>query len=754
MLKKIIKRDGSEQDFIPSKINGWGEWASRELEGRVDWSSVVLHVVSTLPEKASSQQLHEAMIRYCADQGTWGYNRMAGKLYSAMTNKKIHGDVLPSVQVLQQRLHDIGFMPMLAYSDEEYSYIESLINHRLDQQATYFELKQVREKYSIVNRVKGDEYESQQYVYMRMAMSLAEDQPKERRMEDLTEWYKLLSEKKLNAPTPNYTNLGTYERGLSSCCLYKSGDDAFSLAIGDHIAYIMTVMSAGIGNNIDTRGIGDPIRGGTIKHKGKLPYYRAMTGAVKANTKNGRNGALTTYYQAFDPEAGAINVMRNPKTPTEKANPDIDYALLTNKFFARKAAKNEDIFCFTSFNAPELYQAFYNGDDKNFTKIYEKLEADASFKKVYVSARELIIQAMNQAFETGRHYLAWADEMNRHTPFKETIWSSNLCTEIMVPTTPYVDMRDLYSTEDHGRGEIGMCTLGGAIVSNITSEEEYAKVAYYGLLMIDKCIHRAEYKLPHVGITAKARMNAGLGITGLAHYMAKKGQRYDTYFGKHELHRVAERHAFHTISASLRLGKELGNAPWMHKTKWPEGWLPIDTYNKNVDKISDFKNAYDWELLRAQIIANGGIRNSSLIAHMPTESSSKASGTTNCLYPARALKMMKTDEANVLDWCAPDNDLIGDQYQLAWDVPMKDMIECYAIFQKWTDQGISADLYSLLTEAHAKVSTSELLEAYILMTKFGMKSRYYHNSKTSDGTNMDLEVASETAGCGAGGCTL
>jgi len=756
MLKKIIKRDGREEDVIPSKVNGWGEWASQNLEGRVDWGSIVLYATSTLPEIATSEQLQNRLIDVSREQGNWAANKMAGKLYSAQINKKIHPEGHPSIQALHRQLADIGMMRPLAYTDEEYAIAESLIDHRLDQNATYFELHQVREKYSIKNRVTGQEYETQQFVYMRMAMALAEDQPAERRMHDLERWYTFFSRKKLNAPTPNYLNLGTHLRGYASCCLYATNDSAPSLAIGDHIAYTMTYMSAGIGGNVDTRSMGDPIRGGAIRHQGKLPYFRSLSGAIKANLQNGRGGACTTYFGAFDPEAHFINMMKNPRTPADKQIRDIDFAILTNKFFARKVARNEQVFVFNSFTAPELHAAFYSGDAGRFEKLYAKFEADESFKKKYISAREMILQAWNQAFETGRHYAGWIDEMNRHTPFKDVIRSSNLCTEVMLPTEAYDNMMDLYSTEDHGRGEVGLCSLAGAIVSNIESDEEYAEVCYYGLLMIDKCIHQAEYALPHIGFTAKQRLSAGVGITGLAHHMAKKGLKYDTQEGKNEFHRLAETHAYHLINASLKLGQELGNAPWMHKTKWPEGWLPIDTYAKQVDGVVKPVYERDWEALRAAIIANGGIRNSVTTAHMPTESSSKASGAPNSLYPVRELAMLKTDENVIIDWAAPDGDILGDKYQLAWDIATEDMVDMYAIFQKFTDQGISADFYRRIIDDDV-VTSDEMLSNYIYMTKMGLKTRYYQNSQTSKGSDLQtVNVGNDgiTGGCASGACSL
>ena len=749
MIEIIIKRDGRKEDFSPSKINKWGEWASKSLGTKVDWSSVVLYTVSTLPKETTSFLLQERLIKTCLEYNSWSYNRMAGRLYAALIYKTIFNGQLPTVQELHRKLQSIGMMEYMDYNDDEYAFVEKLIDHSKDMKSAHYELKQIREKYSIKNRVTGEEFESQQFVYMRMAMALASDQPKHRRMNDLVAWYELFSDKILNAPTPNYTNLGTHHRGYASCCLYTVNDNAQSIGIGDHIAYTMTYMSAGIGAHHQIRSVGDPVRGGVIKHLGKLGYYRSLVGAVKANLQNGRGGAAATFYNMFDPEVDVITRLKNPMTTEDKKIRGMDYSAGSNKFFARKAARNEEVFLFNCFTAPDLYDAMYSSDVESFAKLYDKYDQDPDFKKTYVNARENILTVLNEGYETGRTYLHWMDEINTHTPFKDKIYQSNLCSEIVLPTKGYNNMADLYSLEDHGRGEIALCSLAGIIVGNIKDDAQYEKACYYALLMIDKCIHKSHYELPHLGVTAKNRLNAGVGIVGLAHHLAKKGLKYSTSDGKQEIHNVAEKHAYYLIKSSLKLGQELGNAKWMNKTKWPEGWLPIDTYNKNVDSIVLNVTNYDWESLRRDIITNGGIRHSSVIAHMPVESSSKASATTNSLYPIRELSMLKSDNTTIINWCAPDGEKLQNKYELAWNVPTKDMIDCYAIVQKFTDQAISADLYRKIVGDEV-VTSKEMLGDYFYMTKMGLKTRYYQNSKTSDG----VEMGNDGEACAGGGCAL
>ncbi|MBP7709857.1 MAG: ribonucleoside-diphosphate reductase subunit alpha [Rickettsiales bacterium] len=749
MIKYTIKRNGQREEFDPNKINGWGIWASQALGSEVAWSEIVLHVFSIMPEEVTTEQLQNALIKACIDKRTWKYSCMAGRLYAALAYKQLYGkNNIPTVEQLHQRMFEAGLMVKLNYSKEDYAYVQSIINHDLDFKSTQYELQQLRYKYALRNKKTGQEFETPQFVYMRMAMALAEEEPGETRLQDVTKWYEHFSHKRINPPTPNFTNLGTNLRGYASCCLYTVDDNVHSLATGDHIAYIMTAMSAGIGAHMKTRSIGDHVRQGLIEHQGKLPYYKSLVGAIGANLQNGRGGAATVHYTCFDPEVEVIHKLKNPMTPANKQVRGCDYSFGSNKFFARKVARNEDIALFSYVDVPELYESQYDKDQNLFEKLYNKfLESDKP--KTMVSARKLLINVSNEAYETGRHYIHLMDSINKHTPFKEKIYSSNLCQEICEPTKPYKNVAQLYEAWNEDHGEIALCNLAGIIVSNIENDEQYADVAYYALKMIDKTISLTKYTFKSLEDTSKARMNAGVGVLGLAHLMAKKDLKYSSQAGKNFIHELFETHYWHLLNASLCLGKELGNAKWMDKTLWPEGWLPLDTYEKNVDELVTTNNKRDWESLRKQIIANKGIRNSVLTAHMPGESSTIAAGTTNSVYPIRDFDLIKTSETMSIDYVVPDSVELRNQYELAWNIPTQDMIDCYAIMQKWTDQAISADLWRKV-QGDEKVGTKEMIDIYLRIVKYGMKTRYYLNSLTAKG----IDLNSSEKGCESGVCSL
>ena len=732
MIKTIIKRDGTKQPFNADKINGWGQWAAKTLGNSIDWGGIVLSAVQTCDEETTSEALQQALIRACLDRPTWAYNRMAGRLYCALQRKKCYGKTIPTIKELHTRMVAAGILSEKfanAYTDEEYAELEATINHSRDLTYAYYQHTQFRTKYAIRDRVNDIDYETPQFVHMRVAMRLAMNLPN--RIETAKKFYYYFSTNKINIPTPYYTNSGTEKNGFLSCCLYTTNDTAPSLAAGDHIAYMMTVNSSGIGANIRTRAIGSSVRGGIIRHQGKFPYYKALGGAINANMQNGRGGAATATFSVYDPQVLDIQKLKNPRSPDAKRNRDLDYAMAFNRHFAKKAAKGETYHTFDMAVAPEIYEAV-NASEEEFERLYNKAVEEGRYVSE-LNAREVLLSSIEEAVSTGRQYLTDLTAANVHTPFKNPIYNSNLCQEINLPTAGYDSVEQLYKEEESG--EVAMCALAGIVVGNIKDDDEYADVAYHALLMIDVAIRETEYPLPQIAFTAKKRMSAAVGIVGLAHYMAKNKQSYTTTKGKAFMHELAETHYWHLLNASLRLGKEFGNAEWIDRTKWPEGWLPVDTYYKSVDEVTPPDYKRDWESLRQAVIANKGIRNSVLVAHAPTESSSISSGTTNGLYPIRDIALLKTNESGATSYVVPDSDKLEPFYDNAYEIELLHIIDCYGIFQKFCDQGISADLYVNVAGTN-KLSSSQLLRDQFRMIKLGVKSRYYINSKT--GTGIDL----------------
>ena len=828
MIKEFIKRDGTIVPFDASKALGWGKWGAKGFAKFIDWQKIVVQTVAQMPERCKAKDFNDGLIRNALNEDTWAGQLMAGRIYATDIHKEVFGG---KKRRSLREVHDImqaaNVMVVLNYSDAEYAQIEEWIDHERDFHCAHYQLKQGRDKYALRNRISKRVYETRQHALMRVAMVVCEQHDPITRMARLESMFSDLSHERLSAPTPNHNNMGTGHNGFFSCCLFTCGDTKESITASTVIAEVMTYMSAGLGENMQVRSLGDPIRGGSIIHSGKIPYYGKQTGVVKSNKQGSRGGSLNEFFSGFDPEVTELMVLKNPRTPINKRNRSIDYTMMLNNWLLAKSSADEEIYLFNAFSAPDLYAAMYGKSLDAFVELYEKYEADESFEKTYVSARKLVVNARSEGFETGRFYLLLIDEVNYHTPHRDPILSSNLCVEITQPTHYYDHLTELYSEkflgfitfdteekqgmlldsneaveikgmvgavaaielkegvefrkkgtftynrvtrviETRREPEVSLCALAAIIVTNCETEEQYAECAYNALYMIDYCIDNNHYALPHMKLTAQARRNAGVGIMDLAHHMARKKLSYTSQEGLMEIHRVGERHAYHLIRASIRLGQERGNAEWIHKTDWPRGWTPLHTYNQNVDTLAPFEYHYDWNQVSLDLIAQGGGRFSSLIAHMPGESSSKYSAATNSLMPLRYLSILKTDGDNSMIWVAPEADTLKEWYTIAWNMTRKDFTNLYAVIQKWTDMSISADDYQTF-KGDEKISSSALIEETNYMAFMGRKSLYYTNSETSDKEALATvmtrkvrrDVADEDDGldvsgpvCTSGGCSV
>lgn len=739
MINHIIKTNGRKVKFDPEKANRWAEFAGAK---GVSWSEAVLDAYRRCFDGCTTADFHQAMIDSCVDKKTAEYSAMAGRLLLGQIYKEAFGGFtkIPTLSKFYAKMVKENLWQEMEYSKDEVESIGEMLDHSKDLGYGYAVLKQFKDKYGIKNIHTGKLYESPQFMFIGMAMTVMQKQPADRRLNDIKKLYTYLSDLKINAPTPYLNGLRSKLSGYASCCLIKGNDTARSIGIAEHIAYEMTCKQAGIGMYLETRSIEDGVRNNTIRHQGKLPYYRCVDAAVKANRQQSRGGSATVSYLSLDPEIEDLLALNHPTTIASKQIKFMDYSIGVNKSFARRVAKNEDWILVSYKDAPELHNAMFGPSDE-FDKVFDQvMEKDC--KKTVVKARDIAVLALTNRFESGRIYIYWTDEANTHTPFKDTIYQSNLCQEILLPTQGYEHMLELYG-DAPTKGEIALCFLSSIVVGRVT-EEEYEDVAYYTVLMIDQVMDIMEYPFEQLKKTAQARRSIGVGITNLAHYLAERGVNYSSEDGKRAIHEIAELHSFSLHRASLRLAKEKGVAEWIDRTKYPEGWLPIDTYNRNVDNVVDGTLKYDWETLRQEIIDNGGIRNSVLEAFMPNESSSLATNTTNGIYPIREPMIFKKSESGTVLFIAPEWEKLKEIYQLAWDTPTKDLIDDYAIIQKFCGQTISSDFYvDFSTIPGGKLSQKEMLGNFLYATKMGMKSHYYQNSKFGAVKNMN-EIACET----------
>lgn len=794
-ITTVIKRDGKKVKFQPNKLNKLASWAT---EHDVPWSDIALKGLRKLTDGCSVQDIMKALIQSCIDERTEDHLKVAGKIYVADLYKRVFSDNQATPYTLYDQLdkmykagYYLDFLSM--YTKEEIEEIDTWLKHESDYQLTYTQINQMESKYLVANRAAKNTLETPQFMYARIALAIFASDPK--RMYHIKKYLSLLQECILSLPSPNWSFIGTVRKTGASCCLFTAEDTVDSIAANNHIVELMTVAGAGLGNNYQLRSIKDPVKGGTIEHMGKQPYHKAAQGITKSNKQGTRGGALTTYVPVIDPEFAIIVKARNPATVSENKVDEIDYSFLFNSHFVECIKKGLDWMVISIYYAPDLYEAFYSSNHELFMELYEKYLNDPTVPKKIVKARDLAFIALPEQYETGRLYSGDILRMNYHTAFKsdiDPIHSSNLCAEITLPTKPFHDTLSLYEKysseyayiklvghkkeivikdidkaklllsslkkdqEYEGsiverikqKNEIALCNIAAINLCRDMTDEEYEEACYYALRTVDYVIYNSEYPFPNVEYTSQQRMSAGIGIMNYAYELARKGLFYTSEAAKKHSHFIAERHFYSLVKASLAISKERGNAPWIDRTKWPEGWLPIDTYEKNVDGIAQFEYRYDWEHLRSLVIANKGIAHSSLAAYMPGESSSQNLNATNSIYPIREGNVLKTDGAKVNIFIAPQWTTLQYNYESAWDIPVTDLADHYAIFQKFTDQAISCDYYHDFTKGEGELGKKKLLTDFVYKHKLGIKTQYYTNSRTNDSENE------QESGCGGGGCSL
>lgn len=744
MIKTVIKSNGERVEFEPERLNKAALFG--DLDGSL-WSGIALEASRLLFDGCTTQDVQQAMIKACVNRFDEKYLKMASRLQVGSIYKRVFGGFsrIPKFADYVTQMSESGRWAKMDYDLIELNKLSMIIDHSKDLNYEYAVLRQFEDKYAIRDKVNNRLYESPQMMFMGIAMAVMEKMPRERRLNDIAKLYEYLSELKINAPTPYLNGLRTGSTGYASCCVIKADDTAPSIGAAREIAYTMTCKQAGIGYYLESRSIGDSVRQGTVSHMGKVGYYRGIDAGVKENRQSTRGGSATVSYTVLDPEINDLLVLKNPTTVPSKRINTLDYSVGLNSAFVRRAAQNKPWYLISYHDAPELYEAIYRATEEEFEALLEATIA-SGVKYEEVSARSLAIEILTQRAETGRLYIYWCDSLNNHTPFKDTIYSSNLCQEIALPTKGFTEVRNLFNDDEEGAdGEIALCFLSSIVAGRVT-KEEYEDVAYYTVLMIDNVMDIMDYPYESLSNSSRSRRSIGVGLTNLAHYLASNEAKYSSKKGKQLVHDLAEMHSFYLHKASLRLAQEREPAAWMHKTKYPEGWLPIDDYTLRVDSLIDDPSLkMDWEPLRKEIIKTGGIRHSVLEAYMPNESSSLATYTTNGLYPIRDIKVAKKSPQGVIPFIAPEYEKFKEFYELAWDIDTKDMIEVYALIQKFTGQAISSDFYHDYTKpGKDKISIKEYMMNLILATNLGLKTHYYLNSKTEE-SSLTSDLTSQEA---------
>ncbi|MBE0468151.1 MAG: ribonucleoside-diphosphate reductase subunit alpha [Methyloprofundus sp.] len=759
---KVKKRDGTLEPINLEKLHQALAWCAKDLD--VSVSEVELKSGVQLFDGISTSDIHEAQIKSAADMispGRPDYQYYAGRLAMFHVRKQVYGSITPPTLLDHvKKLTKGGYYDpeiLEDYTDDEINIIDGFIDHDRDWNIAYSGTQQFIGKYLVQDRVASrttGRYsavkETPQFLNILIPMCLfGKRYSGEKRLELIKRFYDALSTFKLSLPTPIMSGVRTPSRQFSSCVLIECGDslDSINATASASVKYIS--QRAGIGINIgQLRALGSPIRGGEAFHTGVIPFIKHFQTAIKSCSQGGvRGGAGTVYYPIWHAEAESLLVLKNNRGVEENRVRHLDYGVQINKLMYTRMMKGENITLFSPSDVPGLYEAFF-ADQVEFERLYLIYEQDDSIKKKVVKAIDIFTTLAQERAQTGRIYIQNVDHCNTHgafNPKKAPVRQSNLCLEIALPTKPLNDLHD----KD---GEIALCTLSAFNLGVIESLDELEGLSELVVRSLDALLDYQDYPTLAAEIPAKARRSLGAGITNFAYYLAKNGVKYSDGSAKQLTHDTLEAIQYYLLKASNILAKEQGPCEWYNETSYAQGLLPIDTYKEFLDEIVSPELKLDWDSLRRDI-AEHGLRNSTLTALMPCETSSQISNSTNGIEPPRGLKSVKTSKDGLLAQLVPGVKELRNNYELLWDIPdNKGYLELVGIMQKFVDQAISANTnYDPAKFEDDKLPIKQVLQDLLYAYKLGLKTLYYHN--TRDGAS-DGEIEEENLDCGEGGCKI
>jgi len=747
---KVKKRDGRLEDFNIEKIHDVLFWATKDIKG-VNVSDIEINAQLQLHDGIESTKIHEVLINSAADlinENTPNYQHAAANLLNYYLRKQVFGvsDNMPSLLSVIKKNIEYGVYDkeiLNLYTEEEIEQLDKVIRHNRDYLFVYAGLQQLVDKYLLKDRSTGKIYETPQYMYMLIAMILNSNET-DNRIRSVKSFYNDISSFEISLPTPIMCGVRTPSRQYSSCTLIDVGDDLPSIFHSNTAVGYYTANRAGIGLNFGRiRGVGSKIRNGEVVHTGVIPFLKMFESTTKCCTQNGvRGGSSTTHFPFWHKEIEDILVLKNNRGTDDNRVRKMDYSIQFNKLFYKRFVEDLNITLFSPHEVPDLYSTFFSDTDE-FTALYEKYERSRSIFKREISARKLFMHFCQERIETGRMYVMNVDSVNDHSSFIDPIYMSNLCQEITLPTTP---ISHIDSEED---GEIALCILSAINVGAIRKLQDLESISYNIVKSLDYIIDNQLYPV-NASKKMKYRRSIGVGITNLAYYLAKNGFSYEDKEAINLVDELAENIQYYLLKASVRLAKERGKCEWFDHTKYSQGILPIDTYNKNVDSICKRKLTHDWEKLRKEIKEHG-LRNSTLTALMPCESSSLVTNSTNGIEPPRSLVTIKKSKQGLIPQVVPEIARLKNKYTLAYDMESNNgYINICAVLQKYFDQAISANhYYNFAKFEESNLPMSVVAKDILYSYKMGLKTLYYAN--TDDGKTDAVEEESDCAG---GACKL
>ena len=735
---QVIKSDGSKVEINLDKIHRMVEKACKGITG-VSESLVEMNSGLQFYDGITTIDIQKILVKSASDLISLenpNYQFVAARLLLFGIQKQVFNTkwkdstIYPPLydiieKNIDRNVYDSSILTI--YSKDEIEQCNRYIRHNRDLDFTYAGLQQIVDKYLVQDRSNGEVFETPQFMYMLIAMTLFRNYDKEIRLDYVKRYYDAISTFKINIPTPIMAGVRTPLRQFASCVLVDSNDSLDSIFSSDMAIGRYVAQRAGIGINAGRiRGLGSKIRGGEVQHTGVIPFLKKFETTVRCCTQNGvRGGSATVHFPIWHQEIEDIIVLKNNKGTEDNRVRKLDYSIQLSELFYKRFIANEEITLFSPHDVKGLYEAFGTPE---FDELYEKYERATSIPKTKVSARELFTDILKERAETGRIYIMNIDHSNTHSSFLDKVNMSNLCQEITLPTDP-IDHID-------GEGEIALCILS-AINVGIIKMEELGNLCDLAVRGLEELIDFQEYPVEAAKRSTLARRSLGIGYIGLAHFLAKNKVKYNDPEAHKLVHDLTEKFQYELLKSSNQIASEKGACEYFNRTKYSKGILPIDTYKKDVDTIVPNELKCDWDKLRTCIKVHG-LRHSTLTAQMPSESSSVVSNATNGVEPPRDYLSVKKSKKGTLKQVVPQYSLLKNNYTLLWDMESNEgYIKVLAVMQKFFDQAISGNWsYNPENYDNGEVPVSIMAKDLLNTYKYGWKTSYYQN--TMDGKTEDV----------------
>ena len=751
----VTKRDGTKE---PLMLEKWQAQVAKICVGIADVSPSMVEIKSQLHfyDGISTRQIDEITLRAVVDLidvennrdvGHTNYQYVAGKQRLSMLRKDVYGNYEPP------RLYDIVvtnvatglYTPELLewYSEEDWNKMDDMLDHSKDEQYSYAAIEQLIEKYLVRNRSTKQTYETPQVRYMIAAATVFHsEEPNNARMRYIKEYYNAASDGLFTLATPVLAGLGTPTKQFSSCVLIRSDDDLDSIFASGEMMAKYASKRAGIGLEIGRlRPLGSPIRGGEIMHTGMIPFLKKWFGDLRSCSQGGiRNASATVFYPIWHHQFDDLIVLKNNQGTDETRVRFMDYGVVLSAFFWRRFKNKEQITFFDPNEVPDLYQAFYSNTEL-FEELYVKYEKRKDLRKKTMSAEEVFKSGiLKERTDTGRIYLVFVDNVMNQGPFDpeyHTIYQSNLCCEILLPTKSFKRL-------DDSDGRIALCTLGSINWGAFRNPEDMRRACRILHRSLNNILDYQDFLSIQSKLSNDEIRPLGIGITNLAYWHAKRSLKYGEKDSLAEVKTWMEHLSFYLTEASVELAQERGRCEHSDKTRYGQGIFPWELRAKGVNELTNFEPELNWEGLRA-MMRSYGVRNATQMAVAPVESSSVVINSTNGIEMPMSLISVKESKAGSFVQVVPEYHRLKNKYQLMWDQKDCDgYLKTAAVIAAYVDQSISTNtFYNPAHFPERKVPTTLIAKNLMQAHMWGLKTFYYSlinkaGSKSQDETVLDL----------------